>query len=275
LFWFYCTIWIALALAVIYLAICAFYYVFQERFIFVPLGTLNEDAVIELATPFKEVFLEGEEGGKIHAIHLKSKDPRGCILYFHGNTGHISRWGPIAEELTSFGFDVFVPDYRGYGKSRGKRTEDTLFSDARLCYEEILRQYPPERICIYGRSLGSAMTCMLGANTKPGGIILETPFDNLASVAGYHTKIIPVKWFLRFSFRNDENLPKAVSPILIAHGTKDIIVPYRHGFSLFKSTSGKAEMVTIPGGHHGDLNGYPLFREKLEEFFNAHFPVNP
>lgn len=261
-----------MAILAIYLAICAFYFIFQERFIFVPLGTLKDESVIELGTPFEEIFLEGEDGGRIHALHIKAKNPRGCILYFHGNTGNINRWGPIAEELTSFGFDVFVPDYRGYGKSRGKRTERTLYADALTWYEEVLRHYPEERICVYGRSLGSAPTCWLAAHTKPGGVILETPFNNLASVAGYHTKIIPVKWFLRFSFHNDKYLPKSGSPTLIAHGTKDIIVPYRQGFSLFKSTEGRAEMVTIPGGHHGDLNGYPLFREKLDEFFEEYFP---
>jgi hypothetical protein len=184
----------------------------------------------------------------------------------------VTRWGPIAEELTSFGFDVFMPDYRGYGKSTGDRSEKNLYADALVAYEEVLKQYPERQICLYGRSLGSAMASWLAAYTRPGAVILETPFNNMAAVAAYHTKIIPVKWFLRFSFCNEKHLPKTSAPVLIAHGTKDIMVPYRYGFSLFKPLKGKAEMVTIPGGHHNDLNGYPLFREKLEEFFALHFP---
>lgn len=263
---------IPLIVCAIYLGICTFYYLFQERFIFVPLGTLKRDSEIELGSPFKEVFLTAEDGARIHGIHIKSQGARGCILYFHGNTGHINRWAPIAEELTSFGFDVFVPDYRGYGKSRGKRSQKKLYKDALLCYDHLKKEYPENRICLYGRSLGSAMASWLSARTNPGGIILETPFNNLSTVAAYHTKIIPVKLFLKFTFRNDLHLKRAKSPILLAHGTKDLIVPYRSGFELYKAVKDNAEMLTVPGGHHGDLNGFPLFRERLDNFFKKNFP---
>ncbi|MCZ4408985.1 alpha/beta fold hydrolase [Cryomorphaceae bacterium 1068] len=258
-------------LIAIYVGVCIFYYVFQERFIFVPLGTLREDFPIELGTDFSEVFLDGVEGGRIHALHIKVANPRGCILYFHGNTGHITRWGPIAEELTSFGFDVLVPDYRGYGKSHGIRSQETLCADALLCYDYLKKSYPENMICLYGRSLGSAMASWLAGRTNSGGVILETPFNNLRDVAAYHTKIIPVGVLLKYGFRNELHLKHCKSPILIAHGTKDIIVPYRCGFSLFKTAKPLAEMVTIPGGHHSDLNGYPLFREKLQAFFDKYF----
>lgn len=262
---------IPLLMAAIYLAVCIFYYVFQERFIFVPLGTLSDDVAIELGTEFTEVFLNGVEGGRIHALHIKVAKPKGCILYFHGHTGHISRWGPIAEELTSFGFDVFVPDYRGYGKSRGARSQEILYSDALLCYNYLKESRPEEKICIYGRSLGTAMASWLAGRTHSGGVVLETPFNNLQDVAAYHTKIIPVGFLLKYGFRNELHLKYSKSPILIAHGTKDKVVPYRCGFSLFKTAKLKAEMVTIPGGHHSDLNGYPVFRERLQAFFDKHF----
>jgi len=256
-----------------YLAVCIFYYYFQERIIFVPLGTLSDDAVIELGTDFSEVFLDGVEGGRIHGLHMRVAESKGCILYFHGNTGHISRWGPIAEELTSFGFDVFVPDYRGYGKSRGVRTQEILYADALLCFDYLKKHYSEERICIYGRSLGTAMASWLAGRTKSGGVVLETPFNNLRDVAAYHTKVIPVGFLLRYGFRNELHLKYSSAPMLIAHGTKDRIVPYRCGFALFKSAKSKAEMVTIPGGHHSDLNGYPVFRERLQAFFDKYFPT--
>lgn len=236
-----------------------------------PLGTLSKNTEIELGTDFTEVFLDGVEGGRIHALHMKVPNPKGCILYFHGHTGHITRWGPIAEELTSFGFDVFVPDYRGYGKSRGKRSQENLYSDALLCYNYLIKSHTEKDICIYGRSLGTAMASWLAGRTQSGGVILETPFNNLLDVAAYHTKIIPVRFLLKYGFRNELHLKHSNSPILIAHGTKDIVVPYRCGFSLYKTAKSKVEMVTIPGGHHSDLNGYPVFRERLQAFFDKHF----
>lgn len=266
--------YILLILIAVYIAICVFYYIFQERFIFVPWGKMRSDSPILLGSEFTEYFLEGAYEGRIHAIHIKVRNPRGCILYFHGNTGGIQRWGAIAEELTSFGFDIFLPDYRGYGKSRGLRTEETLYSDALLCYKKVLELYPDNQICLYGRSLGTAMASWLSAHTSSGAIVLETPFNNMIEVANRHSKIIPVKLFLKFTFRNDLHLTRAKSPILIAHGTKDSIVQYKSGLRLYKSLKNRtdAEMLTIPGGNHGNLNGFPVFRDTLERYFDKHFP---
>src|SRR5690554_222569 len=266
--------YIVLGVVLLYLALCAFYYFFQERIIFVPWVKKRGNAPILLGSEFTEYFLDGIENSKIHAIHIKVRNPRGIILYFHGNTGDIHRWGAIAEELTSFGFDIFLPDYRGYGKSRGKRSEETLYSDAMLCYKKVKELYPDDKICIYGRSLGTAMASWLAARTNPAAIVLETPFNNLIEVAMHHSRIIPVKLFLRYTFRNDLHLTMAKSPILIAHGTKDKIVQYQSGLRLYKSLKDhtEAEMLTIPGGGHGNLNGFPVFRETLARFFNKHIP---
>jgi alpha-beta hydrolase superfamily lysophospholipase len=265
---------VCLGLIALYVLVCAFYFFFQERLIFVPWGQMKRDAPIVLGSAFEEVWMDGIEGGEIHAIHIKTRQPRGCILYFHGNTGGISRWGAIGEELTSFGFDVFLPDYRGYGKSRGLRTEETLYSDALMCYNKVLESFPEEKICIYGRSLGSGIAAWLAARTRPAAVVLETPYNSMIEVATYHSPIIPVKLFLRFTFRSDIHIRRAESPILIAHGTKDKVVPYKSGLSLYNSIKERehTKMLTIPGGKHGNLNGYPVFRKTLERYFDRYFP---
>ncbi len=268
-------IWCVLIGAVcIYVLLCTFYYFFQEKLIFVPWRRLDRNAEIKLGSDFDEYFLEGEEGGLIHALHIKAGKPRGCILYFHGNTGSISRWGAIAEELTTFGFDVFIPDYRGYGKSRGKRTEALLYKDALLCYHKVKELFPDEKICIYGRSLGSGMASWLASRVECDAVVLETPYNNLLDVARFHSRIIPIKLFLRYTFRNDIYLRQSTAPLLIAHGTKDMIVPYKLGLRLYQTVKsrGNTKMLTIPGGHHGDLNGFPVFRKTMERFFDKYFP---
>jgi hypothetical protein len=265
---------ILLGALVIYILLLAFYFFFQERLIFVPLTALERDSKVMLGSEFKEYHLQATDGGIIHAIHITAPHPRGCVLYFHGNTGCMRRWGAIAEELTSYGFDVFLPDYRGYGKSRGKRTESLLFQDALLCYEQVKAGYAEANICVYGRSLGSGMASWLAGQVTPGAVVLETPYNNLIDVARFHSRIIPIKLFLRYTFRNDVYLLKCKAPLLIAHGTKDKIVPYRLGLRLFNGIKDtvRCKMLTIPGGHHGDLNGFPVFRKTLERFFDHHFP---
>lgn len=262
-----------LILLFIYVGICLFYYIFQERFIFVPWGKTRGKAPVLLASEYTEYFLNGTEKGVIHALHIKTTNPRGIILYFHGNTGSMHRWATIAEELTSFGFDVFLPDYRGYGRSKGRRSEEILFKDAVLCYEKVKEMYPENKICVYGRSLGTGMASWLAVHSQPAGIVLETPFNNLIEVAKHHLMIVPVKYLMRYTFKNEVYLKKSTSPILIVHGTKDKIVKYKLALRLYKSIKSyvDVEMLTVPGGGHGNLNQFPVFRETLERFFDKYF----
>lgn len=270
-------IYIFSSILLVYIAVCAFYYFFQERLIFVPWLKKGGRGSLVLGSKFTEYFLDAEYDGKIHAIKIEAENPRGCILYFHGNTGSIPRWGLITEELTSFGFDIFLPDYRGFGMSTGKRTEEILYSDALTCYKKVCEMYPEKQICIYGRSLGTSMAAWLSARTNPGAVVLETPFNNLIEVAMHSSKIIPAKLFLKYTFRNDLHLVRTNAPVLIAHGTKDKTVPYQSGLRLYKAIENKtdAEMLTIPGGKHGNLNGFPVFRSTLSRFFDKHFPNEP
>lgn len=257
----------------LYLALCAFYLFFQERLLFVSLRRKNISAKIVLGSEFEEIFIEGPEDGSIHVLHIKSKNPRGCIIYFHGNTGGVDRWGAIAEELTSYGFDIFLPDYRGYGKSRGPRTQELLYQDAALVYEKAQSFFQEKQICLYGRSLGTGFATWLAARTNPAAVVLETPYLNMIDVAAHHSKIVPIKLFLKFQFRSDLFINDIKAPILIAHGTKDKIVPYKSALALYDCVEDKesVKMLTIPGGKHGNLNGYPVMRKSLEEFFDANF----
>lgn len=269
MFWY-----IALGLVAVYVLLSAFYYFFQERLLFVPLQKQVGEGKLLVANDYDEHILHTSEGGHIHALHLRVANPRGCILYFHGNTGSMPRWAPIAEELTSFGFDVFLPDYRGYGKSTGPRNEANFYTDAMACYEKVLEWMPSDRICIYGRSLGTGMASWLAGQVKPQCVVLETPYKNMGEAADHHAHIFPMRWLLRYQFRNDQYLKQSKAPVLIAHGTKDKIVPYRSSLALYQEIKPhcEIEMLTIPGGHHGDLNGFPVFRRTLERFFDRHFP---
>jgi len=258
----------------VYFVVCLFYILFQEKFIFVPFWRKRRDGLSTLATRHDEIFIRGVEGGELHGVHIRIDRPRGCILYFHGNTGDLSRWAPIAEEFTSFGFDVIVPDYRGFGKSKGKRSEEILYSDALMWYKETAERFAEERICIYGRSLGSGVSVWLAARVRARALILETPYDNLINVAHRHAPFIPAARFMRYTFRNDMEIRNVKCPVLIAHGTKDKIVSYRLAFRLYRIAKEHTEtvMVSVPGGRHSNLNGFPVFRLGLTDFFDRYYP---
>jgi len=178
----------------------------------------------------------------------------------------------MAEELTSFGYHVYVLDYRGYGKSRGKRSENKMHKDAEFCYDHITKLHPDLPIVVYGRSLGSGFAVRLAALKKPQKLVLETPFTSLVDVATFYFPFIPNTFLVRFRLRSDKWIERVEAPVAVFHGTKDRIVPYKLGLRLFnfgKNAERDIEMTTLVGGKHNNLNTFPLFRERLAAFLNA------
>ena len=253
----------------IYALIMLVYYLLQERVLFV--GTpLQRKHAFQLASAFEEIFLESEEGGTIHALWIKCPEPKGLILYFHGNTGNMQRWAHVVEELTTYDHDVLVVDYRGFGKSHGRRTQETMYDDAQQIYDYAANQWSEDKLVVYGRSLGTGLAVKVASENSPSKLVLETPFNNMIDVAFFHFPFLPVRLLLRFPFRSDKFIPKVTCSIVIFHGTRDRIVPYRSGLKLYEliSEDVKHNMVTIPRGKHSNLSNFPLFREKMQEFLN-------
>src|SRR5690606_27747080 len=124
----------------VYVMLTALLAFFQESFIFLP-STLPQEYSFSFPTPFEELFLESEDGAVLNALHFKAENPKGVILYFHGNAGDLSRWGEITQGFTKHSYDVLVMDYRTYGKSKGKLSEESLYSDAQLFYDYVNELY--------------------------------------------------------------------------------------------------------------------------------------
>jgi len=261
-------LWIVL---VLYGLTMVIYYFLQERFIFIAVHS-SDKVNYTLASEFEEVFLDTPYKGRIHGLLIKSKLSKGVILYFHGNTGSIKRWAVTAEELTSYGFDVFIVDYRGYGKSRGNRSEVAMHKDAEEAYKFLLRDYAEKDIVIYGRSLGSGFAVPLAAKYPKSKLVLETPFYSLLEIAEQQAPYVPIGFLLRFPLRSDEVIHKLENPVIVFHGTRDRVVPYQSGLKLYEECNSKhKQMVTIPRGRHNDLAKYALFREKMREFLENDF----
>lgn len=254
----------------VYLLVMLLYYLLQERFLFVA-SPLQLKHTFQLASSFEEVFLESDEGAAtIHALYIKAKRPKGLILYFHGNTGNMQRWATVAEELTTYDHDVLVVDYRGFGKSRGRRNQAILYSDAQQIYDYAIGRWPEKDVVVYGRSLGTGLAVKVAADNSPAKLVLETPYYNMIGVAFHHFPFLPVRWLLRFPFRSDKFIPEVRCPIIIFHGTRDRIVPYSSGLRLYEliAEDVRHDMVTIPRGRHSNLSRFPLFRDKMQAFLS-------
>lgn len=269
------TLRILIILALVYMGICIVYFLFQERFIFVPFfevkGYKNK-----IARDTETFIIDVPNQGKIHALLVKVTQPKGLIFYLHGNTGGLNRWQVMADELASYGFDVFTIDYRGYGHSTGKRSEAIMHRDAEYCFDWAKEKFSYEHVIIYGRSLGTGFATRLAARRRATALVLETPFYNLVDVAKSYLPFFPVSALLRYSFRNDQQILHVHCPIMIFHGTADKVVHYSSAFKLYTKAHKikDVEFTTIPGGKHSNLNAYPLFREQMQAFFSRVLCLN-
>ena len=249
-----------------FLVSCGLFYFRQENMIFYP-EILPPDFQYKFPTQFDEVNLN-VEGAVINALHFKADAPKGVIIYFHGNAGNLRGWGEVALDFTRLNYDVFIPDYRGYGKSTGKiRDEAMLHRDAAAAYGYLKAWYREDRIVIYGRSIGTGIAVYLATENSPRMVILESPMFNMGDLAKYHYPFMPkvlVSLILKYPMRTDLWIADIPCPVYLFHGTEDDIVPYNSSERLLKLTRGESRLITIPGGGHNNLGAFPLYHEELE-----------
>lgn len=244
-----------------YTGLCLFYALFQERFIFIRFRT-SRGYQYKFGGTFEERFRTADDGAELHALYFKAPAPKGVIIYFHGNTSSVRRWGRFAPRFVRLGYDVLIPDPRGYGKSRGKLSEEALHGDASQWYDHLLKSWPEKDIVVLGRSLGSGLATPLAAQRSPRMLILETPFANLYEVAVNYLPVLPYRLLLRYPFRNDKAIKRINCPVYILHGKFDAVVPYASALRLYSLTPSHVhrEMITFPKGHHSDLPRFPRYQ---------------
>lgn len=248
----------------LYLVIIVLLYFFQHKIIFQP-EKLSLDYEYQFDQEFEEFFITSEDSIRLNGLHFKTKNPKGAILYFHGNRGSLRRWGNIASFFVKKQYDVIIMDYRGYGKSKGTITEKLLYADAQLFYEYAKNKYSEEKITIYGRSLGTGIATKIAAQNQPGNLVLETPFSSMEDVTSYWLPIFPVNAVLKFKFPSDQFIKNVTCNITIYHGTKDRVVPFSLGEKLFKSiTYSDKKMIVIEGGAHNNLNEFELYKSTID-----------
>lgn len=255
----------ALVLLCIYIMVGSLLYFLQEKMMFFP-TVLEQDYQYKFSQPFEELFLKTDEEAVINAIHFKVKNPKGVILYFHGNAGDLSRWGFVAEYFVEKQYDVLIMDYRTYGKSTGKLSEQALYTDAEFFYNYLKERYNEDEITLFGRSLGTGIAAYLASKNKPKQLILETPYYSITDVAKSRFPIFPVEKLLKYRLPTFQYIQKVSCPITMFHGTEDVVVPYKSAKKLFKSApKALTTFVTIDGGNHGDLSNYELYHRKIRE----------
>jgi len=203
----------------------------------------------------KPVMLNSIDGNMLEALCFKhEKKSAKFVIYFHGNAGNLYHRIREATVIYNMGYDLIISGYRGYGRSTGSPSEKGIYSDGKtvLGYVTSNLGYRPEKIYIYGRSLGTTIAVDISQNTVFGGIILVTPLTSAGEfIKEKFPDFLSVLGHNRFDSIGKINNLK--SPILVIHGTDDEVIPYHLGIKLFETYTGRKELVTIPGGGHNNL----------------------
>lgn len=242
----------------------------QEKLIFHP-EQLSKDFRFDLSEGAEEAFLNTVDGEKINALFFPGSKNE-VILYFHGNAGSLAGWQQVSDDFTDKGYSLLIIDYRGYGKSSGEITEKGLYLDAEAAYQFLTetKEFLPDDIIIYGRSIGSGIATELARRYQTKGLVLESPFSSLKKLANQKMPFLFPSLFLQFHFDNINKLDSISCPVLLIHGEQDTLIPVSHARNLYQAYSGKKKLVIIPQGTHNDLSLFEQYHETLNssrEFF--------
>ena len=183
----------------------------------------------------KEYFLETRDGATINGLLFKSKDqPKGMVLYLKGNSKSIKGWGKFAVDFTRHGYSVFMVDYRGFGKSTGRRSQKAIKRDLQVIYNKIKEKMSEEHIILYGRSLGSGFATKLASMNNPKMLILDAPYYSLTKVTGRYMPFMPLSLLMKYPLPTYKWLKYVQCPIHIIHGTQDKLIPFKSSIKLSK-----------------------------------------
>lgn len=253
-------------------------YLQQPSMIFFPLRELVQTPK-EWGLAYEDVGLYSSDGVDLHGWYIPADSVRDVsapgtgkvLLFFHGNAGNISHRRDSIEIFRRLGMDVFILDYRGYGKSQGKPGEQGLYRDARAAWDYLtgVRAVNPRDIVVFGRSLGGAVATQLAAEVQPEKLIVESCFSSARDMA---RRIFPLSsWLLvmRYEFDVAAQLQKVKGDVLVAHSPEDEIIPFEMGETLYRSVGGESRFLRMRGDHNGGfLNSQPEYEQALGDFIS-------
>ena len=253
----------------IYMGISLLVYLLQDYLMFKP-EKLPADFQFHYENQETEEYnIETRDGAVINGLRFKAKNPKGIVFYLKGNSKSIKGWGKFAVDFTRHGYDVLMVDYRGFGKSTGRRTQKAVKRDMQVIYNRIKESVAEKYIILYGRSLGSGFATKLASMNNPRMLVLDAPYYSLSKIAKKYVPFMPLSIMLKFPMPTYKWLKYVNCPIHIIHGTDDRLIPYKTSIKLSKIKPGLTTLHTVIGGGHKNLNTFESYHKMLSEIITT------
>lgn len=236
----------------------------QEKLLFRP-TPLPADYRFSLGDDVHETWVD-VPGARLNALHLRLPQPDGVVFFLHGNAGSLQRWFVNVDFYRRLNLDLFMFDYRGFGKSSGRiGSQAELEADVRAAWAAVAPQYAGRKRIVYGRSLGSGLAASLAVDVKPDLTVLVSPYASMVAVAAEQYPWVP-SMLLRYPLRTDALIAKVPGPLFLAHGDQDTLIPVEHSRRL-QALNPKAELLVIPGAGHGNVQESPAYLDRLRQLY--------
>ena len=241
----------------IYVLLALMLYLFQGRMVF--LSNLPDRALIaspgDIGLDYENVSLTTSDNERLHGWYVPAANPRGVLLFFHGNAGNISHRLESIEIFHELGMDTLIIDYRGYGQSTGKASEQGTYLDAQAAWDYLVnsRGIPADRIIVFGRSLGGAIGAWLGAQNTPAAVVIESSFSSGVDMAHRLYPFLPARLITRLRYPVVDYAGRLNCPVLVIHSRQDEIIPFAMGQAIYAAVKQHKKFLELRGDHN---NGF-------------------
>jgi pimeloyl-ACP methyl ester carboxylesterase len=255
---------VLLAFFVVIYIIIVFYVYFNQVGMVFQNEKLSKDFQFDYQHKFEELNIKSFDGVQLNGLLFKAENSKGLIFYLHGNAGTLETWGKIAKIYTNLGYDIFILDYRSFGKSEGEiENEEQLNKDVSVVYKTLTQRYPENKIIITGYSIGSGLATILASNNHPKALILQSPYYSFTELSSSKVPFFP-NFMKKFRFETYEYLPEIKTQIYIFHGMEDRLIPYENSVRLSKMIKSNGHLYLLKGQGHIGMNENSDFQNQLK-----------
>lgn len=262
---------LAVAVVATYAAVCVLLYLFQSHLIYFPTRDYRATPS-DVGLEFEDLRIETRDGISIAAWHISHSDPKGSIIFCHGNAGNIADRLYSVKLLHDLRYNVLIFDYRGFGRSEGSPSEAGTYEDAEAAWRHLVKAKgeSPSRVVVFGRSLGGAVAVELAHRHRPAALVVESTFTCLADIGRIHYPLIPVSLLLKSRYDSLSKVSAIPCPKLFLHGIEDNLIPITNARRLFDAAAPPKEFIETPGGHNtGGFTYGTKYAARLGAFLDA------
>lgn len=252
---------------ILYLFAMIYLYFNQESLIFRP-SILAKDYKFRFNSDFEELNIPSFDKTNLNGLLFKTENAKGLVFYLHGNAGALDSWGDNAEIYNNLGYDFFVLDYRGYGKSDGKiENEEQFNKDIDAVYNFLKVRYSEDKISVIGYSIGSGPATILASKNNPKRLILQSPYYNFGELSSSKLPFVP-NFIKRYKFETDKYISKVQAPIYIFHGENDALIPFENSVRLSKLYKKEDHLYILKNQEHNRINYNLEYQAQIKNILN-------